>query len=60
MWQNRKGFAWTQIIMASVSLDVYQAVIKQISTIKTPFYISMTVTTVIAANECNRIFPCDF
>jgi len=60
MGQNRKGFLRAQIVIASVSLNFYRFVIKQISAVKAPFYVSIAVSTTGAANHSLRIFSCDF
>jgi hypothetical protein len=59
MGQNRKGFLRAQIVVTPVSLNFYRFVIKQISAVKTPFYVGIAVSTTGAANHSLRIFSCD-
>jgi hypothetical protein len=50
MGKNREGFSGALVIIAPISLDVYQIAIKQISAVMSPFCIAVTVAAVGTLN----------
>jgi hypothetical protein len=60
MWQNRESHPGAQIIITAVSLNIYQFIIKQISSVTPPFCICFAVTAMGALDDGGIVFSCDF